>query len=66
MGINGPRKVKVVIPLPASLENLDTFKLDENEDIGKLEPPTVMYLTHSTESSGTRAPSGTTVSSLTL
>lgn len=42
MGMNGPRKLNVVIPSAETLEDLDGFKLSESEDIANLQPPLVM------------------------
>ena len=42
MGMNGPRKLNVVIPSAEALEDFDGFKLSESEDISDLQPPLVM------------------------
>lgn len=44
MGINGPRKLKAVVPTAPTIEDLDSFKFNENEDISDFNSPLVMYV----------------------
>ena len=53
MGMNGPRKLRAVIPSAESIEDLDNFKLAEDENLSKFEPPLVMYINFDVENLGT-------------
>ena len=53
MGMNGPRKLRAVIPSADPIEDLDNFKLAEDENLSKFEPPLVMYINFDVENLGT-------------
>lgn len=42
--MNGPRKLKAVLPNASYTEDVDCFKLSETEDLSILQPPLVMYI----------------------
>ena len=44
MGMNGPRKFKVIIPNYKNISDLDAFRLAETENLSIFQYPTVKYL----------------------
>lgn len=57
--MNGPRKLKAVLPNASYTEDVDCFKLSEIEDLSILQPPLVMYLLDYLAISGTNNLDGT-------
>ena len=58
MGMNGPRKLNVIIPAAETVEDLDGFKFAENQEISNLQPPLIVYLYIYAENSGTNSQNG--------
>ena len=42
LGMNGPRKFQASIPSTQSVEDFDSYKLNDDEDLAKFKPPLTM------------------------